>query len=114
MIKGDFHVVEYLGWETTYTEIVTGERLRHKSQEPPIDARTFLKFSINLPEDVRHFYQRLSSVSSGESEEMDLNRDFKMAINAAKVEFIKDQGVLRVLTRDESSQRRAGMLQVQT
>ena len=21
MIKGDFHVVEYLGWETTYTEV---------------------------------------------------------------------------------------------
>ena len=26
MIKGDFHVVEYLGWETTYTEIVPSER----------------------------------------------------------------------------------------
>ena len=22
MIKGDFHVVEYLGWETTYTEVL--------------------------------------------------------------------------------------------
>ena len=26
MIKGDFHVVEYLGWETTYTEIVPSDR----------------------------------------------------------------------------------------
>ena len=25
MIKGDFHVVEYLGWETTYTEVRTYE-----------------------------------------------------------------------------------------
>ena len=24
MIKGDFHVVEYLGWETTYTEVSFG------------------------------------------------------------------------------------------
>ena len=23
MIKGEFHVVEYLGWETTYTEVRT-------------------------------------------------------------------------------------------
>ena len=26
MIKGEFHVVEYLGWETTYTEIVPSDR----------------------------------------------------------------------------------------
>ena len=26
MIKGDFHVVEYVGWETTYTEIVPSDR----------------------------------------------------------------------------------------
>merc|ERR1719361_455875 len=59
MIKGDFHVVEYLGWETTYTEIVTSDRLRSKSQEPPIDARTFVKFSIPLPDEIRDFYYNL-------------------------------------------------------
>lgn len=31
MTKGDFHVVEYLGWETTYTEIVPSDRLRLKN-----------------------------------------------------------------------------------
>ena len=39
MIKGEFHVVEYLGWETTYTEIVPIERLRVKSSEPGLTAR---------------------------------------------------------------------------
>jgi hypothetical protein len=33
MIKGDFHVVEYLGWETTYTEIVPSDRCRENSDD---------------------------------------------------------------------------------
>ena len=49
-------MVEYLGWETTYTEIVASDRLRLKSQEPPLNARTFLKFNIPLP-GVRIFYK---------------------------------------------------------
>ena len=48
MIKGDFHVVEYLGWETTYTEIVPSERLRVKSTEPSLSPRTFVKFDISF------------------------------------------------------------------
>lgn len=53
MIKGEFHVVEYLGWESTYTEIVAPERLRHKNTNPPIDASTFFKFELEVPEDLR-------------------------------------------------------------
>jgi fragile X mental retardation protein len=53
MIKGDFHVVEYLGWENTYTEIVASERLRPKNSNTPIDKTTFYKFEIEVPEDLR-------------------------------------------------------------
>ena len=28
MIKGDFVVADYLGWETTYSEIVPSDRVR--------------------------------------------------------------------------------------
>ena len=48
MFKGDFYVVEYLGWETTYTEIVASERLRPKSMEPSISSRTFFAFKVIL------------------------------------------------------------------
>ena len=90
MIKGDFHVVEYLGWETTYTEIVASERLRPKSAEPMLGPRTFLKFSIPLPEDIKDFYFRLPDEKHEES-----NAEFRSAISAASVEFCKDDGVLK-------------------
>lgn len=53
MMKGDFLVLEYLGWETTYTEIVPSDRLRHKNSNPPITNKTFTKFEIEVPEDLR-------------------------------------------------------------
>ena len=106
MIKGEFHVVEYLGWETTYTEIVPSDRLRVKSNEPPLTPRTFIKFDIALPPEVKDYYFNLQ-----DEKHADLNRDFKRLINACALDFDRSSGVLRVLTRDDSSQRRAGMLQ---
>ena len=75
-------------------------------QEPPIAARTFVKFSIPLPDEIRDFYYNLE-----ESKHTELNRDFKAAISACKVEFVRDGGTLSVITKDPTSQRRAGMLQ---
>ena len=53
MMKGDFYVLEYVGWDTTYTEIVSDDRLRVKNTNPPIDSSMFVKFEIEVPEDVR-------------------------------------------------------------
>jgi len=54
MVKGGFIVVEYSGWgESAYTEIVNEEDLRPKNTNPPIDAQTFFKFEIPVPEELR-------------------------------------------------------------
>lgn len=53
MIKGEFLVVEYLGWEHSYTEIVAAERLRVKNTNPPVTATTFHKFEVLVPEELR-------------------------------------------------------------
>jgi fragile X mental retardation protein len=54
MCKGGFIVVEYIGWgESSYTEIVNEEDLRPKNPNSPIDAQTFFKFEIPVPEDLR-------------------------------------------------------------
>lgn len=106
MFKGDFYVVEYLGWETTYTEIVASDRLRPKSGEPPITSRTFFAFKLELPEDINNFYAYLP-----EEKHADLHNDFKNAIHAAKIEFLKEDGCLKVMSRDESSEKKAALLQ---
>ena len=99
-------MVEYLGWETTYTEIVDSVRLRPKSVEPPITAHTFFSFKVVLPEEIKNFYSYLP-----EEKHADLHNDFKNAIHAAKVEFIKEEDVVKVLSRDESSEKKASLLQ---
>lgn len=53
MIKGEFLVVEYLGWEHSYREIVPAERLRLKNTNPPLTATTFHKFEVEVPEELR-------------------------------------------------------------
>lgn len=53
MMKGDFYVLEYLGWDTTYTEIVSSDRLRAKNNNPAIERNMFHKFEIEVPEEVR-------------------------------------------------------------
>ncbi|XP_054268045.1 fragile X messenger ribonucleoprotein 1 homolog isoform X2 [Macrosteles quadrilineatus] len=100
MIKGDFHVVEYLGWESTYTEIVPPERLRHKNSNPPIDANTFHKFEIEVPEDLRE-YAKMDNA----------HKEFMKAINACICRYVADKGVLSVISRSEHSKKRASMIQ---
>lgn len=53
MMRGEFLVVEYTGWEHSFTEIVGVERMRMKSTESFIDEKTFFKFEIEVPDDLR-------------------------------------------------------------
>lgn len=53
MMKGEFLVVEYLGWDNSYTEIVSSDRLRPKNTNPPVTNKTFHKFEIPVQEDLR-------------------------------------------------------------
>lgn len=53
MMRGAFLVVEYTGCSNTFTEIVNFERTRVKNTNPPIDDKTFFKFEVEVPEDVR-------------------------------------------------------------
>jgi fragile X mental retardation protein len=50
--KGDFYVIEYLGWESKYTEIVERERLRPVNSMPPLSRNHFCSCSFDIPDDL--------------------------------------------------------------
>ncbi|XP_043275921.1 synaptic functional regulator FMR1 isoform X12 [Venturia canescens] len=99
MMKGGFLVVDYLGWECNYTEIVSSERLRMKNPNPPIDNNTFHKIEIEVPEELREFAK------------MDgVHKEFQKALGAAVCRYVPDRGVLLAISRNENLQRHSSML----
>uniref|UniRef100_A0A2M4AFD3 Putative fragile x mental retardation syndrome-related protein 1 n=1 Tax=Anopheles triannulatus TaxID=58253 RepID=A0A2M4AFD3_9DIPT len=100
MMKGEFFVVEYVGWEHSYTEIVHSDRIRPVNTNPPINAKTFHRFEIDVPEEVQE-YAKIDGV----------HQEFQKAIRAAICHYVPERGVLRVISRTDAAQRRAAMIQ---
>uniref|UniRef100_A0A2M4BE66 Putative e3 ubiquitin ligase involved in ubiquitination of e-cadherin complex n=1 Tax=Anopheles marajoara TaxID=58244 RepID=A0A2M4BE66_9DIPT len=100
MMKGEFFVVEYVGWEHSYTEIVHSDRIRPVNTNPPINAKTFHRFEIEVPEEVQE-YAKIDGV----------HQEFQKAIRAAICHYVPERGVLRVISRTDAAQRRATMIQ---
>ncbi|XP_049544474.1 synaptic functional regulator FMR1 isoform X2 [Anopheles darlingi] len=100
MMKGEFFVVEYVGWEHSYTEIVHSDRIRPVNTNPPINTKTFHRFEIEVPEEVQE-YAKIDGV----------HQEFQKAIRAAICHYVPERGVLRVISRTDAAQRRAAMIQ---
>uniref|UniRef100_A0A1B0DQ46 Uncharacterized protein n=1 Tax=Phlebotomus papatasi TaxID=29031 RepID=A0A1B0DQ46_PHLPP len=100
MIKGTFHVVEYLGWDHSYTEIVPVDRLRLKNTNPPINAKTFHRFEIDVPEDLRD-YAKVEGV----------DKEFQKAVRALVCRYVPERGIYKFISKNEMSQKRALMMQ---
>ncbi|XP_035222655.1 synaptic functional regulator FMR1-like isoform X2 [Stegodyphus dumicola] len=99
MSKGGFHVVEYVGWETTCTEIVPSDRLRTKNTNPPITKNTFKVFELEVPEDLRE-YAKVESA----------HKEFKKAIGAAICRFDPEKNCLTIIAKSDTAKKRASML----
>ncbi len=50
---GEFYVVEYVGREMSYSEIVPGERIRPSNTNSLLTKANFFKFEIEVPEELR-------------------------------------------------------------
>ncbi|XP_066581204.1 fragile X messenger ribonucleoprotein 1 homolog isoform X2 [Prorops nasuta] len=99
MSKGGFEVVQYLGWDHTYTEIVGNERIRAKNPNPPIDKNTFHKVELEIPEELREF-AKMDNV----------HKEFQKAIQAAVCRYLPERGVLLAISRSEMIHRHSSML----
>nr|XP_042897037.1 synaptic functional regulator FMR1 [Parasteatoda tepidariorum] len=99
MSKGGFHVVEYVGWETSCTEIVPSDRLRTKNTNPPITKSTFKIFELEVPEDLRE-YSKMESA----------HKEFKKAIGAAICRWDSTKNCLQIIAKSETAKTRANML----
>ena len=71
------------------------ERLRSKSQEPPLNKMSFTKLDISLPNEIKDYY-----ASTPEEKQSELHADFKHAINAAKIHFEKVRLILSYTNND--------------
>uniref|UniRef100_A0A336JX16 CSON002939 protein n=1 Tax=Culicoides sonorensis TaxID=179676 RepID=A0A336JX16_CULSO len=100
MIKGEFLVVEYLGWDNSYTEIVSCDRLRPKNMNPPITNTSFYKFEIPVQEDLQE-YSKIEGV----------HKEFQKFVNAEICRYVPERGVLLLISSNEHLAKRAGMMQ---
>ncbi|XP_037027260.1 synaptic functional regulator FMR1 isoform X2 [Bradysia coprophila] len=100
MMRGEFLVVEYCGWENSFTEIIGLERMRHKNLNPPIDIKTFYKFEVNVPDELRE-YAKLDGV----------HKELQKAVRCGACHFDASRGVLILLSKIEASQKLAEMMQ---
>ncbi|XP_078311179.1 RNA-binding protein FXR1-like isoform X2 [Crassostrea virginica] len=99
MLKGEFAVIEYSGYDSKYTDIVPLERVRPINSNPSIDKNTFHKFSIEVPIDLRE-------VCQDEHE----HAEFKKHIGGGWVSFDHQEGTLNVLSLSDSVIKKASML----
>lgn len=99
MMKGDFFVVEYLGWDNSYTEIVSQDRLRLKNPNSPIDKTAFFRFEIQVPEELRE-YAKVEGA----------HKEFQKSCGASACSYDANKAVLVIVSRQESTQKRALMM----
>ncbi|RWS26024.1 fragile X mental retardation syndrome-related protein 1-like isoform X2 [Leptotrombidium deliense] len=109
MIKGDFHVVEYQSpspysapnadhgpthgsSSSTYSEIVPGDRIRHKNPNPMLTQNPFYKLEIPLSEELKQL-----SINSTWLSKAEAHKQYKQSIDAIVVRYDDEKQCIIVI-----------------
>ncbi|ELU01237.1 hypothetical protein CAPTEDRAFT_123630 [Capitella teleta] len=99
MMKGEFAVVDYTGWEPTYSEIVQVDRLRPINSNPAVSSSTFSKYIIAVPDDLVEACKDPAQL-----------RDFKKACGASLIDFSEQDNAIVIMSTDDQVIKKASML----
>ncbi|KAL4220254.1 RNA-binding protein fxr1 [Mactra antiquata] len=99
MFRGEFAVVEYAGWDQTYSDIVPMERLRPVNTLCSISKDSFYKHVMEIPPD-------LHEICSDEQSHV----EFKKHVGGACIIFNSEQSSLIILSTNSAVIHRASML----
>lgn len=99
MMKGEFFVVEYLGWDNSYTEIVSHDRLRLKNPNSTITNKNFFRFEVQVPDDLRE-YAKIEGV----------HKEFQKSCGAGACRYDAQKGLLVLISGSEAVHRRVSMM----
>ncbi|KAK7090863.1 hypothetical protein V1264_010607 [Littorina saxatilis] len=100
MLKGEFAVVEYIGWDSSFTDILPVDRVRRVSANPPITAESFHQFVLEVPPDLRDGCQ-------GEGALLELRKHLG---GGAVVSYDTTDSSIHVLSTNPAVTKRATMI----
>ncbi|KAL8595672.1 hypothetical protein ACOMHN_025708 [Nucella lapillus] len=100
MLKGEFAVVEYVGYDSSMTDILHVDRVRRTSVCSPIDPDAFQQFVLEVPPDLREACQ-------GEVALADLRKHLG---GAAIVSYVAIDNSIHVLSTSAAVTKRASMI----
>ncbi|KAK3095544.1 hypothetical protein FSP39_015938 [Pinctada imbricata] len=99
MLKGEFAVIEYSGYESSYTDIVPLDRVRSANSSTPVSKNSFQKLVIDVPLDLKEACQ-----------EENAHTEFKKHCGALAVSYNSSDSTLIILSTSDPVIKRASML----
>jgi fragile X mental retardation protein len=99
MMKGEFAVVDYVGYESTYSDILPLDKVRPRNANPCLTSDTFNKTTVSVPQDLFAI-----------SEDPAVHKQFQQACGALLVQFDTAAGALTILSTSPLVSKRVTLL----